>query len=579
VNYAVSISVLLALAACNSDGTPAPSYNNCTAVGSASVRAQFQTSSLAANQVLQNGQSPSIPFSVRGMKDQGVSEVSNEIPVTIALALNNEDELNERISEMYQPGSPRYRRYMSVEEFTERYAPTVTQISEAVSYLNDHGIKSLSVGPSGLLIHATASVGSLNEAFQTEIHRYGSGAASRFAPAYVPVMPPGLSIRAVHGMESSVELRHHAVANIDKQSGSGANSGLTPSNIHTAYNIPTSYNGAGQTIALVELDGFNQSDITAYENAFGLAANTPQVVKLAGATGAAGSNSDEVTLDIELTTAVAPGANIKVYEAPNNSQSLLSIYEAIAADTSVSEVSISWGMSEAAYTPSFLETESGVFRQMAAQGISVYAASGDQGADANGSGLSVEDPGTQPFVVAVGGTHLNSGADGSYISESTWDQSFTSATGGGISQVWGLPSWQSQVATSLNLASNTMRNVPDISLDADPSTGYSIYLNGGWTVYGGTSCATPIWAAFTALVNQNRVSSGLPALGFANPYLYAIGKAQANSPAFHDIRDGSTNGYYPAVSGYDDATGWGSMNGTNLFNQLSTEPEQSAASC
>jgi kumamolisin len=513
------------------------------------------------------------------MKDQGVSDVPSQIPVTIALALNNEDELNEKISEMYQPGSPRYRSYMSVQEFTERYAPTVTQISEAVSYLNAHGIKTLSIGPSGLLIHATASVRYLDEAFQTEIHRYDSDASSRFAPIFEPVMPAGLSIRAVHGLESSVQLRHHAVANIHKQNASGANAGLTPSSIHTAYNIPTTYNGAGQTIALVELDGFKQSDITAYENAFGLPANTPQVVQVAGATGAAGSNSDEVTLDIELTTAVAPGAKIKVYEAPNDSQSLLSLYEAIAADSSVSEVSISWGMSETAYTTSFLESESGVFRQMAAQGISVYAASGDQGANANGSSLSVEDPGTQPFVVAVGGTHLNSGPGGSYISETTWNQSSTEGTGGGVSQVWGLPSWQSGVATSLNLASNKMRNVPDIALNADPSTGYSIYLNGGWVVYGGTSCAAPIWAAFTALVNQNRVSNGLAALGFTNPYLYAIGKAQASSPNFHDIRDGSTNGHYPAVSGYDDATGWGSMSGTNLFNQLSTEPEQSAASC
>jgi kumamolisin len=573
----LSLSVTALLAACNSDS--GPSYTDCTPAASAQSRLAAQ---LLASPMVQTmrGTESHIPKSVKNMADQGALDASQRIPVTIALALNNEDELNERISQMYQPGHPNYRKYMTQQEFSERYAPTTQQILEAQSFLAQHGIHATSVGPSGLTIHALAGVASLNEAFQTEIHQYQatSGAdqtRTRYAPAYEPQMPAGLSIRAVHGLESPVALHHHAVANVTAQSGSGSGGGLTPANIHTAYNIPTSETGSGQTIALVELDGFTRSDITAYESAFGLGTTAVSTQLVDGATGTPGANADEVTLDIELSVAIAPGANIVVYEAPNNSQDLLTLYETIAASTSVNEVSISWGIAESDYTTSFMQTESGVFRQMAAVGMSVYAAAGDSGFEANGSSPSVEDPGTQPFVVAVGGTHLNIGAGGSYVSETVWDDSSTDATGGGVSQVWSIPTWQSGVNNAQNLASGSMRNVPDISLNADPDTGYSIYLNGGWTVYGGTSCASPLWSAFTAIVNEKRVASGLPALGFTNPYLYQLG---SSSGAFHDIQSGS-NGYYPAVPGFDDSTGWGSINGTTLYDDLTVEPKAAAASC
>jgi subtilase family serine protease len=114
-----------------------------------------------------------------------------------------------------------------------------------------------------------------------------------------------------------------------------------------------------------------------------------------------------------------------------------------------------------------------------------------------------------------------------------------------------------------------MRNVPDVSLNADPTTGYAIYYGGQWTVYGGTSCAAPLWAAFTALVNQQRISNGKGAIGFPNGLLYQLGSRYETD--FHDIADGSTNLYYPAVTGYDDATGLGTINGTNLIQDLSND--------
>jgi kumamolisin len=179
-------------------------------------------------------------------------------------------------------------------------------------------------------------------------------------------------------------------------------------------------------------------------------------------------------------------------------------------------------------------------------------------------------------MVGAGGTTLTTNSSGAYVSEMTWTDG-----GGGISTVWSIPSWQKNVISSSStfLGSTTMRNVPDVSLDADPNTGYAIYLSGSWTEFGGTSCAAPLWAAFTALVNQQREAEGLSDLGFPNPALYALGVTSDYSSDFHDIADGSTNGYYPAVSGYDDATGLGTINGQNLFNDLTKDSTTTGGSC
>jgi kumamolisin len=234
-------------------------------------------------------------------------------------------------------------------------------------------------------------------------------------------------------------------------------------------------------------------------------------------------------------------------------------------------------MAETDYPTSYLESESAAFKAMAAAGMSVFAASGDAGAFENTSvnTPTVADPASQPYVVAVGGTRLSTNSSGKYLSETTWNDGSAEAgaSGGGISEVWAQPSWQSGITLGQNKASASMRNLPDVSLNADPSTGYSIYLNGAWSVYGGTSCATPIWAAFTAVVNQARATSGLSVLGFPNPYLYRLGQNATRSGSdFHDISDSSWNLFYSALTGFDDATGWGSLNGGGMFQDLTTEP-------
>jgi kumamolisin len=209
--------------------------------------------------------------------------------------------------------------------------------------------------------------------------------------------------------------------------------------------------------------------------------------------------------------------------------------------------------------------------QIAAQGQSFFAAAGDSGAFDNGSTLSVDDPGSQPYMTSVGGTTLTLNSDGSYGKETSWavqGGSVKEGGGGGISAVWPIPTWQQNLGTAANQGSTTMRMVPDVALDADPNSGYAIFSQGAWQEVGGTSCAAPLWAAFTALVNQQRAINGQGGLGFPNLSLYSDAESSAYTVNFHDIADGSANLHFTAVKGYDLSTGWGTMIGSSLLASL-----------
>lgn len=345
---------------------------------------------------------------------------------------------------------------------------------------------------------------------------------------------------------------------------------LAPSGIQKAYSLPSNLNGSGQTLALFELDGFTVSDITGYESAFNLPNVPLNVVLVDGFNGQPGSGAVEVTLDIQLMVALASGVSqIIVYEGPNSGSGVIDTYNRIATDNLAKSISTSWGLPEDESSGSMIQSEGVIFKQMVAQGQAIYAASGDSGAYDDGVNLGVDDPASQPFVVGVGGTHLNLDANGNYVNETTWSYGNGPGEGGGggISSIWSIPSWQQGVANANNLASTTMRNVPDVSLDADPYTGYYIYYGGQWGLVGGTSCAAPLWAAFTALVNQQRAINGSGTLGFPNPLLYQAGASPSYQSLFHDITIG-TNGYYPAVAGYDLATGFGSYIASSLISFL-----------
>lgn len=510
---------------------------------------------------------------ITGSADQGKFASTQDIPITVAMNLNHQDELVQALSGMYHPGSPTYHQFLTPQQFRTQFGPTPAQVAQVQAFLTSKGFHSVSLDGNGLSLHAQGSSDVINSSFNTEIHQYATPTGQSYrAPAFELQIPTGLSVQAVHGLQTLTHFHTHSrqapTSLHTPKSGTGSGGGYAPSDIKTAYNVPTNVNGSGQVLALFELDGYTASDITAYEQAFNIPNVPLQNVLVDSASGAAGSGAAEVTLDIELMTALAPMAQqILVYEGPNSDQGILDIYQKIASDNLAKVVSSSWGTSEDGNTTAFMQSENTIFMQMAAQGQTFYVAAGDSGANDNGSTLSVDDPSSQPYAVAVGGTTLATSSTQAYVSETTWNDS-SGAGGGGISGMWTIPSWQQGLATSANKGSTTMRNTPDVSLHADINTGYAIYYQGGWSTWGGTSCAAPLWAAYTALVNQQRTGNGLQSIGFISPLLYTLGTSSRFSSDFNDIKDGSTNLYYPAVAGYDNATGWGSFNGTPLFQDL-----------
>jgi subtilase family serine protease len=504
-------------------------------------------------------------------------------PISLAfvLPLRNQADLADLLKRLYDPTDPLYGHYLTPQEFTDRFGPTQDDYDAVAGYASGLGFTVTGKHPNRTLLDVSCTAAQAEAAFNLHLNNYQAPNGRIFhVPDQGPQIPDSIASRitGVIGLDNAAVWHPHnrplSVADpaqtLPFQIGTGPGGGLAPADIRTAYNLNgVTSTGSGQTLGLFELAAYKESDVTAYESYFGLPAVPLQNVQVDGYSGHGGTGGDEVTLDIDLQIALAPGASkIIVYEGPNTITGVADTYNRIATDNLAKQISTSWGLSEGSSTTALLDSENASFQQMAAQGQSIYAASGDSGAYDDGSTLSVDDPASQPYMVGVGGTQLFVGSGETYDHETTWNVNDTvsgGAGGGGVSTVWPIPSWQQGLS---HAASNSMRNVPDVSLNSDQYTGYAIYYHGGWWIYGGTSCAAPLWAAFTARVNQQRQANGSTSLGFANPAIYSIGSGSNYANDFHDISDGSTNLYYEAMTGYDNATGWGTFNGANLFAEL-----------
>ncbi|MGK5084692.1 S53 family peptidase [Bdellovibrionota bacterium FG-1] len=520
-----------------------------------------------------------LPFSItEGAKPY--EPFTKTLQLAIRLSLQNPAELDHLIERLYSSdtsGNSQVGAFLTPSEFTQRFGATIRDYERVSQYFEGLGCQILATHPNRLLLDVECSQAIVQRAFRVRISHWLNDANEVIRTVdRDPSIPNGLAIEAIHGLTTVP--RHPHVVQLDAAAvgvgGSGPNGGMSPSDIKTAYNLNVvAETGAGQTLALFELDGYRSSDVTTYKNTFGISPGVPlQNILVAGFNGSAGPGAAEVTLDIDLMMALAPhAAKIIVYEGPNSDAGVIDVYQRIANDNAAKQVSTSWGIPETYASVAMMNSENQILKQMAVQGQTVFAASGDSGAMDNGTSLSVDDPASQPFLTGVGGTTLTTQADHTYVKETTWWTPVRAVGGGGgMSAFWPIPSWQTEAITPASGGSFTHRNVPDVALNADPTIGYSIFVGGKWNVYGGTSCAAPLWAAFTALVNQRRVDHGIAPLGLVNPVIYQIGMRGGYAVDFHDIADASTNGHYPAVAGYDLATGWGSLIGANLLAELST---------
>jgi kumamolisin len=452
------------------------------------------------------------------------------------------------------------RRHLSRDEFAAAFGADAADLTKVESFAKEHGLAVEHVDAARRLVVLSGTVAAMSKTFGVELSRYVHPDGSyrgREGPVTIPADLDGV-ITSVHGLDDRPAARPHvrvAPAAVAPRQDGGP---YSPVEVAAAYDFPTDKDGQGECVAIIELDGgYTDADLQAFFQNLGITEPTIVAVGVDGATNnpSPTNNADvEVALDIEVVGAVAPGARMAVYFAPNTDQGFLDAVTTAVHDTAnaPSIISISWGSAEDNWSSQSLQAYDQAFQAAVLMGVTICCASGDNGSsDGVADGQAhVDFPASSPNVLACGGTQLSEAA-GSITSEVVWNQG-GGATGGGISDVFDLPSYQSAagVPPSVNPGGRVGRGVPDVAGDADPSTGYQIVVNGQTGTVGGTSAVAPLWAGLVARINSDL---GAPA-GLIAPLLYA------NPAALHDITSGN-NGAYSAGPGWDACTGLGSPDG------------------
>jgi len=470
---------------------------------------------------------------------------------------------------------------LSRDEYEARYGANPVDVQQVEAFAGANGLAVAQVNLAARSVVLTGKCCDFAQAFHVSLERYEyEGKAFRGRTGYVNI-PTELRniVSSVHGLDNRPQAQaHFRIA--DAPAGQAAPAvvpaaSFTSLQVAKAYSFPTSVTGKGQTVAIIELGGgFTQSDLNTYFSGLGISpAPTVVAVSVDGAqnqpTGDTDGPDTEVMLDIEVVGAVAPGARIVVYFAPNTDAGFLDAINQAATDkvNQPSVISISWGAAESAWTAQSLQSYNSALQAVAALGVSVCVAAGDNGSDDGvGDGRDhVDFPASSPYSLGCGGTSLNL-SGGSISSEVVWNGGANGgATGGGVSDTFPIPSYQAnaKVPPSRNPGNFKGRGVPDVAGDADPATGYQVQVDGSSFTVGGTSAVAPLWAGLIALFNQ---SLGNP-VGYLNPNLYQT--IAGKTGAFRDITSGN-NGDFKAGAGWDACTGWGSPNGTALLQAMST---------
>jgi subtilase family serine protease len=611
----------------------------------------------AAQQEVRIGAAPQLP--PRTSLVAGLASVKT-MEITVALAPRDPAALRSYAAAVGQPSSPDYRQYLTPSQFRARFAPRRQALIKVQAALRRHGLRPGSVTPNGLAVHVRASGAAIEHAFDLTLMRVRlADGRDAIYNAQAPAVDADVasSIQAVIGLSSLASMQRLDVSTAPKtatnaprsQRARGARSSsaqvatggpqpclkasevapgqgaYTADQIATAYGFAGVYatgdQGQGVTIGVYELEPDAPGDIAAYQHCYRTHVQV-SYLKVNGGAGT-GSGQGEAALDIEQLIGLAPKAKLLVYQGPNNNTDNPGTgpYDTLAAmigQDKVQVISNSWGECESLEGASDAHAENTLLEEAASQGQTFVSAAGDSGSEdcwspppggnINNS-LTVDDPASQPFAVAIGGTSMHT--IGPPPAESVWDDDNPQidysrfgvqrgAGGGGISSLWPMPTWQATAPTTLDVVSTLSsgtpcaapagsycREVPDVSADADPLTPYLDYWNGnggngraesGWQGTGGTSGASPVWAALFALADASRACRGTM-VGFADPELYALAD-QSQASYFNDIiatttipnndftPSGNTSGLYPATPGYDMASGLGSPKAAALVPAL-----------
>ena len=532
---------------------------------------------------------------VREVTRTGASKPIGQLPpdqtmtLDVVLPLRDPAGLNSFLKELYDPSSPSYRQFLSVPEFTARFGPTEENYDAVVRYLKSYGFEIAGGTRDGMDVLIKGPVSAVEAAFHVSMRTYQHPTEDRtfYAPDREPTTGLSFALWHVSGLDNysiphplyvkrSDYAKAHGINAEDVVShattGSGPSASFLGSDMRAAYYGGTALTGAGQNLGLFEFLGTDLADLTTYYKNVGQTNNVPITLLSTDGTSTscvdtrAGGDCDdtEQTLDMTQALGMAPGLSSLVMYIGSVDTAIIS---AMTTHSPLpTTIGCSWG-----WTPADPSTLNPYFQKMAAQGQNFFAASGDS---STWSKSNEAWPADNAYVVSVGGTDLvTASAGGAWKSETAWTDS-----GGGISpDSIPIPSWQqlSGVINSTNKGSTTLRNGPDVAANAN----FTFYVCADQTTctandYGGTSFATPMWAGYVALVNQQLANEGDPTIGFINPTIYAQNITSSYATDFHDITSG-TSGSFSAEVGYDLVTGWGSPNGVGLINALaptSTSP-------
>jgi kumamolisin len=460
------------------------------------------------------------------------------------------------------------------EELARSHGTDPRDVDLVREVLGRFGLTVTAAEPGSRLVKVAGPMAALSRAFRTSLsrvsspgptgrgrieHRYREGGLS------VPADLDGV-VLAVLGLDDRPQARPHLRFAADPL----AATSYTPPQVAALYQFPSGTDGTGQTIAIIELGGgFAAGDLNTYFDGLGIPVPSVSAVGVDGATNSPGADpgaDGEVLLDIEVAGAVAPGARQVVYFAPNTDQGFIdAVATAAHAATTPTAISISWGQSEDSWTAQARTALDQAMADAAALGTTVCVASGDNGSsDGQPSGNHVDFPASSPHALACGGTNLaGNPSTGVISSETVWnDGPFGGATGGGVSDVFAVPSWQATAGVPA-AGGGGGRGVPDVAGDGDPQTGYQVLVDGQQQVIGGTSAVAPLWAA---LVGRLAQATG-KRFGLIQPALYAGTRPGVDVAGFRDITSGN-NGAYSAGPGWDACTGLGSPQGAALLARL-----------
>ncbi|MEF2977569.1 S53 family peptidase [Subtercola sp. YIM 133946] len=461
---------------------------------------------------------------------------------------------------------------VSASSFGAEYGASDDDVALVTGTLESLGVTVLSADAASRRVRISAPVPTLDRVFGTslQVTAGDSSARRRSGGLSIPAALDGV-VTAVLGLDD----RPQARAQFRVAEAHATTVSYTPVELGEIYDFPADTDGTGQTVAIIELGGgFEQSDLDTYFGGLGLAVPTVTAVGVDGADNQPGQDPQgadgEVLLDIEVVGALSPAATILVYFAPNTDAGFLdAVATAAHATPTPAAISISWGQSEDQWTAQARTAFDDALLDAAALGVTVTAAAGDNGSsDGATDGSDHADfPASSPHALACGGTRLVA-VKGTVSSETVWNNGAgKGATGGGVSDVFGLPAWQRGAGVPVAGSAGGGRGVPDVAANADPQTGYEVLVDGTRAVYGGTSAVAPLWAALVARLVQSLGSGGL---GLLQPALYGL------TSGLRDVTVGD-NGSFEAGPGWDACTGLGVPNGTALLAALREQGAGSVA--